>query len=91
MGRLRVLSGREAGRILQQHGFVEVRRRGSHIVMQLRTDSGSVTVPIPDHRELTIGTLLSIIRQRAGYSARSSRSDLKRVSVAWNFRVLPVT
>jgi predicted RNA binding protein YcfA (HicA-like mRNA interferase family) len=63
MGRLRVLSGREACRILQQHRFVEVRRRGSHIVMQRRTDAGSVTVPIPDHRELAIGTLLSIIRQ----------------------------
>jgi predicted RNA binding protein YcfA (HicA-like mRNA interferase family) len=63
MGRLRVLSGREACRILQQHGFVEVRRRGSHIVMQRRTDAGSVTVPIPDHSELAIGTLLSIIRQ----------------------------
>ena len=63
MGRLRVLSGREVCRILQQHGFVEVRRRGSHIVMQRRTDAGNVTVPIPDHRELAIGTLLSIIRQ----------------------------
>ena len=63
MGKLRVLSGREVCRILQQHGFVEVRRRGSHIVMQRRTDAGSVTVPIPDHSELAIGTLLSIIRQ----------------------------
>jgi len=40
-----------------------VRRRGSHIVMQRRTDTDSVTVPVPDHRELAIGTLLSIIRQ----------------------------
>ena len=63
MGRLRVLSGREVCRILEQHGFVEVRRRGSHVVMQRRTDTGSVTVPVPDHRELAIGTLLSIIRQ----------------------------
>lgn len=63
MGKLRVLSGREVCRILQQHGFVEVRRRGSHIVMQRRTDAGSVTVPVPDHRELAIGTLISIIRQ----------------------------
>jgi predicted RNA binding protein YcfA (HicA-like mRNA interferase family) len=63
MGRLRVLSGREVCRILQQHRFLEVRRRGSHIVMQRRTDAGSVTVPIPDHRELAIGTLLAIIRQ----------------------------
>ncbi len=63
MGRLRVLSGREVCRILQQHGFVEVRRRGSHIVMQRRSDGGSVTVPVPDHSEVAIGTLLSIIRQ----------------------------
>jgi predicted RNA binding protein YcfA (HicA-like mRNA interferase family) len=48
MGRLRVRSGREVCRILQQYGFVEVRRRGSHIVMQRRTDAGSVTVPVPD-------------------------------------------
>ena len=63
MGRLRVLSRREACRILQEHEFVELRRRGSHIVMQRRTDTGSVTVPVPDHRELAIGTLMSIIRQ----------------------------
>ena len=31
--------------------------------MQRRTDAGNITVPIPDHRELAIGTLLSIIRQ----------------------------
>jgi predicted RNA binding protein YcfA (HicA-like mRNA interferase family) len=31
--------------------------------MQLRTDRGTITVPVPDHRELRTGTLLSIIRQ----------------------------
>ncbi len=63
MGRLRVLSGREVCQILERHGFVEVRRRGSHVVMQRRTATGTITVPIPDHRELAPGTLLSIIRQ----------------------------
>ena len=56
MGRLRVLSGKEVCRILQQHGFSEVRRRGSHVVMQRRTDSGATTVPVPDHDELRTGT-----------------------------------
>ena len=56
MGRLRVLSGLEVCRILERHGFVEVRRRASHVVMQRRTDTGTVTVPVPDHRELSIGT-----------------------------------
>ncbi|MDQ3703120.1 MAG: type II toxin-antitoxin system HicA family toxin [Chloroflexota bacterium] len=63
MGRLRVLSGREACLILRQQGFQEVRRRGSHIVMQRRTDRSTVTVPVPDHAELRLGTLQSIIRQ----------------------------
>jgi predicted RNA binding protein YcfA (HicA-like mRNA interferase family) len=50
-------------RILEAHGFAEVRRRRSHIVMQRRTESGTVTVPVPDHPELRLGTLRSIIRQ----------------------------
>jgi len=63
MGRLRVLSGREVRRVLERHGFSEVRRRGRHVVMQRRTPQGTVTVPVPDHRELALGTLVSIIRQ----------------------------
>ena len=63
MGRLRVLSGREVCRILERHGFVEVRRRGSHVVNQRRTAEGTTTIPVADHAELKTGTLLSIIRQ----------------------------
>ena len=63
MGKLRVLSGKEACRILEKYGFREVRRRGSHIVMQKKVDDSTITVPIPNHPELRIGTLRSIIRQ----------------------------
>jgi predicted RNA binding protein YcfA (HicA-like mRNA interferase family) len=63
MGRLRIVSGGEVCRILRLHGFSEVRQRGSHAVMQRRTDTGTITVPVPQHSALTIGTLLSIIRQ----------------------------
>ncbi|GIW42361.1 MAG: hypothetical protein KatS3mg076_2938 [Candidatus Binatia bacterium] len=63
MAKLRVLSGREVCAILARHGFVEVRRRGSHVVMQKRVDDSTITVPVPDHDELRPGTLLSIIRQ----------------------------
>ena len=31
--------------------------------MQFRTNETTVTVPVPDHREIRIGTLRSIIRQ----------------------------
>lgn len=63
MGRLRVLSGREVCRILARNGFTEVRRRGSHVILQKRTAGSTVTVPVPDHREIRFGTLQSIIRQ----------------------------
>ena len=63
MGRLRVLSGKEACQILVQNGFREARRRGSHAIMQKRTGGSPIPVPVPDHRALRSGTLLSIIRQ----------------------------
>jgi predicted RNA binding protein YcfA (HicA-like mRNA interferase family) len=63
LGRLRVLSGREVCAILAKHGFVEVRRRGSHVVMQKKLADDTITVPVPEHHEIKIGTLQSIIRQ----------------------------
>lgn len=63
MGRLRVLSGRQVCAILAQHGFSQVRQRGSHVVMQKAIEGSTITVPVPDHRELRPGTLQSIIRQ----------------------------
>ncbi len=63
MGKLHIFSGRDVCQILEKHGFVEVRRRGSHIAMQRKVSGSTITVPVPDHKELRIGTLLSIIRQ----------------------------
>ncbi|MFL6244514.1 MAG: type II toxin-antitoxin system HicA family toxin [Thermoanaerobaculia bacterium] len=63
MGRLRVFSGGELCALLARHGFRDVRRRGSHIVMQKSTSGSTITVPVPNHKEIRIGTLQSIIRQ----------------------------
>jgi predicted RNA binding protein YcfA (HicA-like mRNA interferase family) len=63
LGKLRVFSGKEVCEILQKHDFIEIRRRGSHILMQRKSTEGTVTIPIPNHQELRIGTLRSIIRQ----------------------------
>jgi len=49
--------------ILQRHGFVAVRQRGSHIVMQRREAEMTITVPVPNHKELKTGMLLAIVRQ----------------------------
>jgi len=69
LGKLRVLSGEQACAILMRHGFVEARRRGSHIVMQKRFADTTLTVPVPNHAALRIGTLQSIIRQSGVHRA----------------------
>jgi predicted RNA binding protein YcfA (HicA-like mRNA interferase family) len=61
--RLRVLSGRQVCAILAKHGFEQVRQKGSHLIMQKKEGGTTITVPVPDHDELRIGTLLGIIRQ----------------------------
>lgn len=63
MPKLRVLSGREVCTILTGQGFEEVRRKGSHIIMQKKAEDTTITVPVPDYGELRMGTLSGIIRQ----------------------------
>ena len=41
----------------------KIRQKGSHIAMQKKSQEGTVTVIVPDHKEVKIGTLMSIIRQ----------------------------
>ena len=50
---------------LGEDDFSEVKRRGSHVVMQKKLQDTTITVPVPDHGELKIGTQQSIIRQSA--------------------------
>jgi len=63
LARLRIHSGSEVCKILAANGFAEVRRRGSHVVMQKRLPDMTVTAIVPDHKEIKSGTLASIIRQ----------------------------
>jgi predicted RNA binding protein YcfA (HicA-like mRNA interferase family) len=63
LGRLRVLSGSEICHILEHHGFLAVRQRGSHKIMQKRIEGTTITVPVPLHDTVRRGTLSSIIRQ----------------------------
>jgi predicted RNA binding protein YcfA (HicA-like mRNA interferase family) len=63
LGKLRVLSGEEVCRILGTCGFTAVRLKGSHCVVQKRSDAGTISVPVPLHPNVRRGTLLSIIRQ----------------------------
>lgn len=63
MGKLRVFSGKEICKILEDNGFIEVRQKGSHIVMQKEIEDSTLTAIVPNHSPVKVGTLMSIIRQ----------------------------
>jgi predicted RNA binding protein YcfA (HicA-like mRNA interferase family) len=64
---LRPIPYREVKRKLEAAGFTEVSRKGSHVKFARRTDQGTRTAIVPEHREIAVGTLRSILRQ-AGLS-----------------------
>jgi predicted RNA binding protein YcfA (HicA-like mRNA interferase family) len=57
------LSGADVVRALRRLGFVQIRQSGSHILMR-KAERACV---VPNHRELTVGTVNGILRQ-AGVS-----------------------
>jgi predicted RNA binding protein YcfA (HicA-like mRNA interferase family) len=60
MGRLGNISGREAVRAFERAGWQVAGQVGSHVVM---VKSGlRVNLSIPQHRELSVGTLRALIR-----------------------------
>ncbi|MCS7151002.1 MAG: type II toxin-antitoxin system HicA family toxin [Endomicrobia bacterium] len=61
--KLPVCSGDRVINVLREKGYREIRQRGSHVVMQKLEKDGTKTVIVPLHKELTKGTLRSIIRQ----------------------------
>jgi predicted RNA binding protein YcfA (HicA-like mRNA interferase family) len=56
MPKLRVLSAADVCRILRAHGFVEIRQRGSHIILRRQLPDRGITVPVPNHREIARGS-----------------------------------
>jgi predicted RNA binding protein YcfA (HicA-like mRNA interferase family) len=63
MTKLPRISGRDCVSALLKLGFQIKRQHGSHII--LRRDTPFAQVVVPDHSELDIGTLRSILRQAA--------------------------
>ena len=65
---LRLLPYRTVRRKLLAAGFVETSRKGSHVKFVKAGPEGTRTAIVPDHREIAIGTLRSVLRQ-AGLTA----------------------
>ena len=64
---LRPLPFREVKRRLEAAGFRINSQRGSHVKFTRTTAEGTQTAIVPQHREVAMGTLRSILRQ-AGLS-----------------------
>ncbi len=60
---LKPLPYRQIRRKLLAAGFVETTRKGSHVKFVKDGPEGVRTAIVPDHREVAIGTLRSILRQ----------------------------
>ena len=75
MPKLPRVSGAEVIRALARMGFVQVRQRGSHVVLK-RTDAGGVRgCVVPMHPELAPGTLRGLLKQ-AGVSVEDFTQQL---------------
>ena len=60
MPRLPVISGAEAVRLFERAGWRRDRQRGSHVV--LLKEGEIVSLSVPQHQELSPGTLGALIR-----------------------------
>jgi len=56
------LSSKEVVRLLQRHGFVEDRQKGSHVVFYHPGDGRRAVVPM-GKKNVPIGTLRSILKE----------------------------
>jgi predicted RNA binding protein YcfA (HicA-like mRNA interferase family) len=62
VAKLRKISGKECVKILcNKFGFSFIRQKGSHIILRKETSQGPVGTVVPNHDELKIGTLKSVL------------------------------
>jgi predicted RNA binding protein YcfA (HicA-like mRNA interferase family) len=74
MAELKPISGKAVVRTLERLGFVQVRQRGSHVVLK-KMPEADIGCVVPLHRELAVGTLRGILKQ-AGVSPQDFLENL---------------
>lgn len=50
-------------KILATFGFEPMRQKGSHLILKKKTESGEIGTVVPMHKELSEGTVRSILKQ----------------------------
>ena len=64
MSHLKKISGKNWVKILcNKFGFEVLRQKGSHILLKKELTNGKLGTVVPNHNELKIGVLKSIIKQ----------------------------
>ncbi|MCX8028263.1 MAG: type II toxin-antitoxin system HicA family toxin [Thermodesulfovibrionales bacterium] len=65
MGKIPSISGKELCSVLEKDGFQLVRQTGAHRIYQKITEEGSITVPVPIHKNKSLkkGTLNNILKK----------------------------
>jgi len=63
VSKLKRISGLETINILKRLGFIQIRQKGSHIILKKIINNEEVGCVVPLHKELAIGTLKGILRQ----------------------------
>lgn len=61
MGKLPVVSGKKLVRILLKHGFIALRKKGSHVFVQSADGLLGTVVPVHSNEDLGTGLLKSIL------------------------------
>ena len=73
----RDLSGPDFAKLLRRYGYAATRQTGSHIRLTSTIRGTQHHVTVPAHKELRLGTLVSILADVADY-LKLPRSDLER-------------
>jgi len=60
MGKLANISGKDAAKAFQRAGWYPIGQVGSHLVLVKKGERANLS--IPQHKELSVGTLRSLIR-----------------------------
>ena len=63
MPKLPRLSGTQVIKLLEMFGFIQIRQKGSHIILKKKSTEREIGTVVPNHKELADGTLRGILKQ----------------------------
>ena len=61
MPKLPIISGKKLLKILKKAGYIEIRKKGSHVFVEFETGIQSTVIPIHSNEDLGKGMLKSIL------------------------------